>query len=275
LAEGAGEAVSLADYQKSVAALLFSGDPEPHVRALSTDALSEKRWRVYRRMVRQRLRECVDDTFPRTRALVGDEKWRPIVDRFFDAAPPTTPYLRAVPGELAAFLPNAIETMATDAPAWTIDLARHEWALLEVAVFGDERGADETEEVIDLRMDRPVVLAPAHRLLRSKWSVHRVPDPEGESIDTSSVVAGDFAVCLYRDPETHRVRALELTPVAAAILEEIERGEADRRDRTLVDALRAAADRCRVTIDEHFVQSFADVAEDWIQRGLWLGSRRV
>jgi hypothetical protein len=71
------------------------------------------------------------------------------------------------------------------------------------------------------------------------------------------------------------VRALELTPVAAAILEEIERGEADGRDRTLVDALRAAADRCRVIIDEHFVQSFADVAEDWIQRGLWLGSRRV
>jgi hypothetical protein len=273
LAEGTGETVSLADYEQSVAALLFAGDPEPHVRALSTDALSEKRWRVYRRMVRQRLCDCLDSTFPRTRALVGEEAWRAIVDRFFDAAPPTTRYLRAVPGELAAFLPHAIESTSIDAPPWTIDLARHEWALLEVAVFADERGAEETEEVIELRMDRPVVLAPAHRLLRSKWSVHRVPAPEDASLDVSSVVAGDFAVCLYRDPESHRVRALELTPVAAAILEEIEKGAGDGRERALVDALRAAADRCRVTIDEHFVQSFADVAEDWIRRGLWLGSR--
>jgi hypothetical protein len=94
-----------------------------------------------------------------------------------------------------------------------------------------------------------------------------VPTPEGESLDTSAIAPGDFAVCLYRDPESHRVRALDLTPAAAAILEEIARG-----DRPLVDALRVAADRCGVTIDHDFVQSFADVAEDWIRRGLWLGS---
>jgi len=258
--------VTLIDYQRSVISLLFKGDPEPHVRALSDDALSEKRWRVYRRMVRQRLRECIDDTFPRTRAVVGKESWDAIVDRFFDEAPPTTPYLRAVPGEVAAFLSRALDASA---PRWTIDLARHEWALLDVAITADERGADETEEVTELRMDRPVVLAPAHRLLRSKWSVHRVPIPEGESLDVASIVEGDFAVCLYRDPDSHRVRALELTPAAAAILEEIESGQ-----RPLVDALRVAADRCDVTIDQDFVQSFADVADDWIRRGLWLGSRR-
>ena len=98
------------------------------------------------------------------------------------------------------------------------------------------------------------------------------PTPGGEStleasIDVSVVAPGDFAICLYRDPGSHRVRALELTPVAAAILEEIERA-----DRPLVDVLRVAAERCGVAIDASFVQSFADVASDWMERGLWLGS---
>lgn len=252
--------MSLADFQRSVIGLLFQRDPEPHVRALSTDALSEKRWRVYRRMARSRLRECIDDAFPRTRAALGAEKWSAIVDRFFDEAPPTTPYLRAVPGEVAAFLPRARDASW---PPWTIELARHEWTLSDVAITADERGADETEEeraskLVELTMDRPVVLTPAHRVLRSKWSVHR-----------DAIEEGAFAVCLYRDPKSHRVRVLELTPVAAAILEEIERGE-----RPLVEVLRVAAARERVTIDAEFVQSFADVAADWIERGLWLGSRR-
>lgn len=250
--------MSLADFQRSVISLLFARDPEPHVRAVSADALSEKRWRVYRRMVRSRLRESIDDVFVRTRAAIGEEKWDALVDRFLHESPPKTPYLRAVPGEVAAFVVRALDASA---PAWTKDLAAYEWALREVAVLADERGADETEadgEVTELRMDRPVVLSPAHRVLRLEWSVHRDPVERGRSL-----------LCLYRDPETHRVRVLEITPVAAAILEELGRG-----DRPLVEALRVAAEREGVTIDANFVESFADVADDWIRRGLWLGSRR-
>src|SRR5258708_5595153 len=168
--------MSLVDFQRSVISLVFKRDPEPHVRALSSDALSEKRWRVYRRMVRSRLRECIDDTFPRTRGALGAERWEAIVDRFFDEAPPTTPYLRAVPSEVADFLPRALDASA---PAWTIELARHEAAVNDVAITADERGAESAESAVDLRMDRPVVLTPAHRVLRSKWSVHRDAIEEG------------------------------------------------------------------------------------------------
>ncbi|GAC1532280.1 MAG: hypothetical protein NVS3B10_27330 [Polyangiales bacterium] len=262
----------LVDYERAVVAAMFRRDPAPHLAAIGGD---DRRWRVYRRMVRSRLQDCIDDAFPRLAALLG-ESWPELVTAFFDEAPPTSAYLRAVPGELAAFVERRFDAlpMAGGAPPWTLELARHEWAILDCAVTADELGARRTREetagsVVALAMDRPAVLAPSHRLLRAAWSVHRLAVPDaGAPLDRTVVEPGRFAVCLYRDPTSHRVRALELPPVAAALIEEIDRVD----DRPLVDAVRAAAVREGVAIDADFVQSFADLAADWIERGLWLGS---
>lgn len=262
-------ATALDDYQREVVSLLFKRDPEPHLRALGGDT---ERWRVYRRMARRRLQDCILDGFPRAFALLGEERAHALIERFFDEAPPRSPYLREVPQELAAFVERAFSTLGPlveGAPPWLLELVRHEAAILDVGFTSQEVGARATaeealgEEVSALSMERPAVLAPAHRLLRARFAVHRLDD-DG---DVAAVVEGPFALCLYRDETTHRVRSLELTPVAAALLEEVV-----RRDRPLVEVLRAVAEREGVPIDGAFVAGVSDLIADLMERGLWLGS---
>jgi hypothetical protein len=250
---------TLIRYQRDLIDALFRKDPEPHLSALGGRI---DRWRVYRRMARRRLSDVLGNSFPRLSALLGD-RWEGIVERFFDEAPPRSPYIRDVSGELATFFERIWPTTTESAsfPPWMIELARHEWALLDVSYIGEEEGALRAD-VGELRMDRPAVLAPAHRILRAGWSVHRL----GLDGDASVVVEGTFALCLYRDSLTHQVRALELSPVAAGLLEGVDAGG------PLVEVVKRVAAQNDAVIDEGFVAAFSDLIADLVERGLWLGS---
>jgi hypothetical protein len=259
----------LVAYQRAVVELLFRRDPEPYLQVLGGDT---ERWRVYRRMARRRLEDCILDGFPRTTQLLGEGRMHAVVERFFDEAPPRSPYLRDVPQELAAFFERNIRSFdarAGDAPPWLLELVRHEATLLDVGFTSQEVSGRATaeeeagEEVAALSMERPAVLSPAHRILRARFAVHRL----GDDGDASAVVEGPFALCLYRDPTTHRVRALELTDVAASLLEEI-----GLCDRPLVEVLRAVAEKEGVPVDAVFVTGVTDLIADLMERGLWLGS---
>lgn len=264
--------MDLATYQRHLFALLFAAtddDAVPSVAALANERGSAVRWRRYRRMVRDRLEEIVETSFPRLRASLGDA-WRPLVTRWLAEAPPATPYLRDVHGELAGWLVEAIADRA-ELPAFAGDLARYERALLEVSYVAEEQGARAVEaELGAFAMDRPVVLTPAHQLLRTRWAVHRT----AENGDATAVVAAPegatFALCVYRDPSTHAVRVLELGAFAAALLEGLARDER----RALVDVVRDAAAATDQAVDADLVAAFADLVADLMARGVWLGAAR-
>lgn len=251
---------SLADYQRDVLHLLFRKDFEKSLAALAGDDRDRRRWRVYRRMARHRISDAIEASFPRLAQVVA---LAPVIERWLDEAPPRSPYLRDVAGELSRWLRP--EVLPDDAPEWTAELARHEWAMLEVSYAHEEQGAADVRGVGELSFERPAVLTPAHRILRAHWSVHRLPDDDPRA---ASVVPGPFALCLYRDASSHEVRVLELSPIAAAILEEVASG-----DRAVVDAVRAAADRQGFAIDGPFIEAFSELVADLVERGVWLGSR--
>ncbi|MBI2389656.1 MAG: hypothetical protein HYV09_08670 [Deltaproteobacteria bacterium] len=145
--------------------------------------------------------------------------------------------------------------------------------MLEVSYAHEEQGAAEVRTASELSFERPAVLTPAHRILRARWSVHRLPDddPRAASVPArwpASVVEGPFALCLYRDAASHEVRVLELSPIAAAILEEVAPGH-----RAVVEAVRAAAEREGFAIDAPFIEAFSELVADLVERGVWLGSR--
>lgn len=253
---------ALAAYQGDVVELLFGEAAGPAAQRL---AVANPRWRVYRRMVRCRLRDSIFAGFPRLAAVLGEPELDRLVEEFFARARPRSAYLRDIPGEMARFLDVEHASLGLDAPGrppWLLELVRHEAAILEVGYASEELpGAG---RVGDLAMDRPAVLHPAHRILRARHAVHLLDD----DADPTAVVEGSFALCLYRDPTTHRVRALELTSTAAALLEEIERAE-----RPLTDVLRTVAEREGLVIDGPFLAGLSDLIGDFIERGLWLGSR--
>jgi hypothetical protein len=249
--------MDLVEYQRAVVDLLFREDFATPLATLGGD---ERRWRVYRRMARARLRDALEGSFPRTFQIVEAGR---VIDRWLDASPPRSPYLRALAGEFVAWL--GPDVLPAGTPPWLLDLARLEWARLEVSFAHEEEAARDVHAVGELSFDRPAVLTPAHRLARAAYAVHRLPD----EIDAAHPVEqGDFTLCLYRDPSTHEARVLELSPIAAAILEQVAPGE-----QTVVDAVRAASARAAFAIDGPFVAAFAELVADLHERGVWLGSR--
>lgn len=253
----------LVDYQRLFVDLLFKKDFEESLAALTSDPQSQLRFRVYRRMARHRLSEVIDNCFPKLRGVLGDLD--PLVERWFDEAPPRSPFIRDVGAELVAWLRP--EVMPAGAPPWALELARHEQAMLEVEYAGEEQGAEDVREIGELDFHRPAVLTPAHKIVRARYAVHRLGD---DVTAESRVDEASFALCLYRDPATHEVHVLELSPIAASILEEVERG-----DRPVVDAVRAAAAAHGVEVDGQLVGAFAELVSDLAERGVWLGAKPV
>jgi hypothetical protein len=265
--------MDLATYQRHLFTLLFEPEGAPSVEA-SVAALANargtaKRWRRYRQMVRDRLEDVVENSFPLLRAALG-AAWPALVARWLTESPPTTPYLRDVHGELARWIEGALVELAgtEGVPAWASALARYERALLEVSYAAEEQGARGVDvEAGAFAMERPAVLTPAHQLVRASWAVHRLEEDGG----ASAVVAGDFALCVYRDPSTHRVRVLELGRFAAALIEGLARDE----QRALIDVVREAAAATGEAIDATLVSAFAELVADLMERGVWLGAAHV
>jgi len=246
---------ALSDYEARVRELCLAAAPDPR----DVDALGGESWRWlrYRRMVRRRFEETLEHQFPRSFAGIGEETFRAIVERFLAASPPRSPVLRDVGGEFSDFFLGATFFAL---PPYARDLVRLDWAERSV---GYELDDDVGDRVVELVMDRPAVLCRAHRLLRLVHAVHR-----WDSNAEAPPRAAPAALCVYRDRITHEVRLLEMSGAGMALVEEIARGE-----RTLVDAIRAAAERTDGTLDLDFARATGALLAELTSRGLLLGSR--
>jgi uncharacterized protein len=264
VSKGAGTARSatgqLPSYQEALRDALLSRDP-PEASFVALGANPE-RWKVYRRMVRSRFAENIEHGFERLRGAVGEDRFREMIWQFLAESPPRSHYLRDVPGEFLRFFEQNYDRLARafGLPVHALDLARYEWAELETS-YSDEEVAAET--IGPLAMDRVPALSPAHRLIDVAYPVHRTE----EGAHAHAIHAAPFSLCLYRDPKTHEVAVLELTPVTAIMLSSME-----SRTSTLTDIVRNAADAVGATLDVAFVDALSTVLADFVERGLLLGS---
>lgn len=174
------------------------------------------RFLVYRKLVRNTLRKAVALAIPRTIARLGplfDEHF----ERFLAERGPRTHYLRDVTTELLDFVEPLFRADAR-VPPWAHDLARHE--ALEIVI------ASLAEPVVpralgELDAERGLAFIEAARIVRYDFAVHRLPASEA---DRSEPAREPVALFAYRDAE-HDVRYLELSPLAAALLERLVAGE--------------------------------------------------
>jgi hypothetical protein len=218
-------------------------------------------WFTYRRSVRARLRETIAHAFERLAARLGPETFCELQSAFFHARGPRGVILRHVPQEFLAFLVDHVrECQVPDLPPWTIDLARFEWAELEVAYAADE---DPWRPAGPLSMERPLALSDACRILRLE---HRVHDLSREH-PSESLRAEGVTICLYRDRETFDARVLELSESAAILLE-----SAGSQGRTLTESAKLAASHTGAAFDATWLGAFAALVADLTERGVVIGS---
>jgi len=174
-----------------------------------------ERWLVYRKLVQSTLRDAVALAIPRTIARLGalfDEYFA----RFLGERGPATHYLRDVTNEL---LDYCAPLWATDArvPPWALDLARHEAVQIVVSALCERAVA---EPLGELELERGLRFVEAARVVRYAFAVQRLSADEADRTPPDAVPT---ELLVYRDPE-HDVRYLELTPLAAALLERLLAG---------------------------------------------------
>lgn len=238
-------------YAETLARVCLDPDASPaDLEALGGDV---DRWKTYRQLVRARLGEAVTAAFPRMTQHVGDAAMRGLVRDFLATAPPRTRYVRAIPGEFVALLRAREER----SDALTLDLADYELAVLDLTFARDP----DERDVVELAMELPVALAPAHRLLALGHAVDLLPTACGE------YASGDRRLCVYRSPADHTIVTLVLTPLTHALLTRVSAGE------PLARAFREAATACGVELTPGLVGEFADLVADLMERGLVRGSR--
>jgi hypothetical protein len=253
LGAGAGEAVAR-DLRR------FLADQGVDAEDVEAIVAAPPRLAVYRSLVRNGLAAVVGRMLPRTRARMNalcGGRFDADVVAFVDRVGPRTHYLRDVPAELLAW---AEPRWRADprVPPYLADLASHELAAFAV---GAAQSARAGQPVTDVALDRPLVFVESAQLMRHAFAVHELPESEE---DVSPPPRRDVCLLAYRDAD-HAVRWLELTPLAAAVVERLLAGE----------ALGAAVERACTESDVAPAAVLTDVARllgDLGTRGIILGA---
>jgi len=215
-----------------------------------------ERWLVYRKLVHGTLRTAVELAIPRTIARLG-----PLFDeyfgRFLSERGPRTHYLRDVTMELLDFCAG-LWAKDTRVPPWALDLARHEALQIVVSSL---REPLQPHELGELDLSRGLCFVEAARVARYAFAVHRLSEDEA---DRTPPEPTPTALFVYRDPE-HDVRYLELTPLAATLIQRLLTGE------TLKDALLGACSATD-TDPQRALEGTARLLADLADRGALLGA---
>jgi hypothetical protein len=204
---------------------------------------------IYRRLVRNTLSGVVNKLLERTRERMGvafDDSFA----RFLEERGPRTHYLRDVPHEFVEWAtPYWRESGA--AP-WLLDLARH-----EITSFGVSTAPHVSEPPVDeVHIDKPLLLSSLVRLERYEFAIHEAW--------TEKPAAHPCALLYYRDAE-HALRTLELTPLAAGLVE--------RASMPLREAIAAACEATAIPMNDATLASIARLLADLGERGVLLGAR--
>lgn len=212
LCEAAGEAIARDLRGFLEARAVLSDDIEAVLQA-------PRRLAVYRSLVRNGIAAVVARILPRTRARMNaacSGRFDLDLARFLEERGPRTRYLRDVPDELVAWA-AARWRADPDLPPYLCDLSVFE--LTCFAVASCEAPLD--PPVRDVAAGRSLVFSRSVRFLRADWAIHEL-GPDVESTDDPA--RRSVHLLAYRDPQ-HAVRWLELTPMAAAIVERLALGE--------------------------------------------------
>jgi len=214
---------------------------------------------VYRKLVRETLVDALRLTIPRSMARLGsvfDEYF----DRFLAERAPRSHYLRDLTPELLEWcLPRWREDPRI--PEYIVDLVRHEALHIEI---GAKPAENPEIEPAALELEQSVRFVDAVKLVRYGFRVHELMD---DVDDRTEPERRETSLLVYRSPE-HEVRYLELSKLAAKILERLIDGQA------LGHAIERACALEGVALDASVTESTARLLADLAERGALLGATR-
>lgn len=260
--------IALADHERLAAEVCFARELDDHVVATlaQQNELADARWRIYREMIRARFRKVVQAAFPRTVGALG-ERFEARFAAWLDEAPPTTRFFREVPEGFCAHLVAWLAALedAEELAPWTSDMARFELARWRVLASEDDPPAHE------LAFDRPPLLTRSLELLDVAHTVQHGASKTSKASAPKPAPNGTLHLAIYRAPKGEGFEAvtLELNELARDLLRAWE----EPGDAPLAARVQAVTSARGTAIDERFLDGLGTLLEDFLRRGLVLGSR--
>lgn len=213
---------------------------------------------IYRALVRGNIKDAIELAMPRAVARLGREVFARELATWLAEQGPRTHYLRDVTREFLDFCEPRWQRDPS-VPAYLAELARHEALRIEIA---SEQSLPPDAECGELELDAPVRFIEAVRLVHYAHAVHRLSESE-ENLDPPAREA--VSLLVYRSPE-HDVRYLELTPLAASILQRLLSGDSLQR------ALLTGCEVLGVQLTQPVLEGTSRVLADLAERGALLGA---
>ena len=97
------------------------------------EGIEERRIEVYRGLFFNNLKSLLATTYPVTKKLVGETKWRQFIRQFMQKHQAQTPYFLELPAEFLEFLQTGYERADDDFPFLT-ELAHYEYVELALSM---------------------------------------------------------------------------------------------------------------------------------------------
>jgi hypothetical protein len=217
------------------------------------------RFLIYRKLVRGTLREALVLAIPRAIARLGPT-FDMYFDRFLRERGPESHYLRDVTAEFLDFC-DAPFRVDPAVPVYLLDLARHEALRFRIAAAV---AAAPPKDAAPLDLSAGVQFTEASAIMRYAHAVHELSEDLGATDVPSTVPSCLF---VYRSPDDD-VRYLELTPLAASILERLHAGRESLRD-----AITGACAAHKVVLCDDVLAGTARLLSDLADRGALFGPR--
>lgn len=215
--------------------------------------------RLYRSLVHERYRGAIEATMPRATARLGPDKLASYVAQFLAEQGARTPYVRDLAREFVEWaLPSWVSDC--DVAPYLGDLARHELFEVELAASAPN---DRPELQNDADLDSTLIFDTSAAVERYAFAVHRLPE---DAADSSTPAQEDIALLGYRDAD-HHARFLELSPLAATMLESLIFERCPLRQ-----AIAHACEHESVPLCDDVLTGTVALLTDLAERGVLLGS---
>jgi len=251
--------MNVADYQRAVMRVSFALEPSPADLALLGD---EKRFRMYRHMVRSRLEGMAELAFKLSLARAGHAAFLASYARFLASGGAKSPLIREVTAAFGRFARKDAELLALTPPDLS-DLVLFELAKWEVAYLPAAPIAEAGLSELDFE-GKPVLNPTLRRL-----SLNPEVLPACEVPAPVFGADGRFHLLVYRPSTVNDVRWWAIGPFFAAVLERIETGA------NIATAVSEVASTQGRAVDEALLEELATDLTLAVQRGVLLGVLRA